>query len=163
MYEETKTQVPEFFPNDLVEYNENKPFLQINGTRVTWYRPTKLQDLLELKSKFGGKAKLIAGNTEVGIETKFKNREYPIMVSITELPELKVLKLQNSSVDKKKWISIGGNVTLSELQDFLLKICAEDGSDAALGDQGFLTALPCVPQKRLSISYACNTKSKKSW
>ena len=60
MYEETKTQVPEFFPNDLVEYNENKPFLQINGTRVTWYRPTKLQDLLELKSKFGGKAKLIA-------------------------------------------------------------------------------------------------------
>ena len=130
MYEETKTQVPEFFPNDLVEYNENKPFLQINGTRVTWYRPTKLQDLLELKSKFGGKAKLIAGNTEVGIETKFKNREYPIMVSITELPELKVLKLQNSNVDKKlSELSIGGNVTLSELQEFLLKICAEDGSD----------------------------------
>ena len=52
------------------------------------------------------------------------------MVSITELPELKVLKLQNSNVDKKlSELSIGGNVTLSELQEFLLKICAEDGSD----------------------------------
>ena len=64
---------------------------------------------------------------QVGIETKFKNREYPIMVSITELPELKVLKLQNSNVDKKlSELSIGGNVTLSRLQEFLLKICAED-------------------------------------
>ena len=92
MYEETKTQVPEFFPNDLVEYNENKPFLQIMELVSPGIGRQMLQDLLELKSKFGGKAKLIAGNTEVGIETKFKNREYPIMVSITELPELKVLK-----------------------------------------------------------------------
>ncbi len=135
-YEETKTTEKDFFPSDLIEYNKNRPFLQINGKRVIWYRPTKLFELLELKKKFTSTAKLIAGNTEVGIETKFKNREYGIMISITQMPDLKILKQEANSGDDVS-LTVGGNVTLSELQNFLLKMIKNDSSEKKFLSRGW--------------------------
>ncbi|CAJ1346809.1 unnamed protein product [Effrenium voratum] len=43
--------------------------LKICGSKVTWYRPTDLASLLLLKQA-EPKAKMVAGNTEVGIEMK---------------------------------------------------------------------------------------------
>lgn len=40
-------------------------FLVLKGKRATWYRPTKLEDLLYLKSEYPH-ARIIVGNTEVG-------------------------------------------------------------------------------------------------
>jgi xanthine dehydrogenase iron-sulfur cluster and FAD-binding subunit A len=40
-------------------------FLVIKGKRTTWYRPTKLDNLLFLKSKYP-EARIVIGNTEVG-------------------------------------------------------------------------------------------------
>jgi xanthine dehydrogenase/oxidase len=40
-------------------------FLVIKGKRATWHRPTKLDDLLFLKSKYP-EARIVVGNTEVG-------------------------------------------------------------------------------------------------
>ena len=50
-------------------------------------RPTTLEGLLELKSKYPT-AKLVVGNTEVGIEMKFKSMAYPHLVGVTHVPEL---------------------------------------------------------------------------
>ena len=40
-------------------------FLEIKGKRTTWYRPTRFEDLLYLKSKYS-EARMVVGNTEVG-------------------------------------------------------------------------------------------------
>ena len=39
--------------------------LVYRGERVTWYRPTTLNSLLDLKAKYCD-AKLVIGNTEIG-------------------------------------------------------------------------------------------------
>ena len=41
-------------------------FLVIKGKRATWYRPTKFEDLLHLKSKYP-EARIVGGNTEIGM------------------------------------------------------------------------------------------------
>ncbi len=43
--------------------------------------------LFKLKSEFPD-ARLVVGNTEVGIEMKFKDARYPILIGVTHIPEL---------------------------------------------------------------------------
>ena len=87
--------------------------LEITKNGVTWHRPSTLQQLLALKKSFP-KAKLITGNTEVGIESRFKNLEYPNLVHTAAVPELSVLKtLSDGSV------TIGGGVTLARIEHHL--------------------------------------------
>ena len=50
-------------------------------------RPTSLEGLLAIKADHPG-AKLVVGNTEVGIEMKFKHAQYPHLVGTTHVPEL---------------------------------------------------------------------------
>ncbi|RZC35629.1 Ald Xan dh C, FAD binding 5, and/or CO deh flav C domain containing protein [Asbolus verrucosus] len=63
------TQEPIFPPELKLSDQYDKEFLTIKGRNVTWFRPTTLQDLLELKSKHP-EAKLVVGNTEIGIEIR---------------------------------------------------------------------------------------------
>jgi xanthine dehydrogenase/oxidase len=93
--------------------------LKLNGfNEIRWYRPLKLKQLLHLKSCFLD-AKLIIGNSEVGVETKFKNAQYKVMISVTHIPELNTLKV------KEDGIHIGSAVRLAQLQNFLKKVIAE--------------------------------------
>ena len=46
-----------------------------------------MQRLLLLK-KAHPEAKLVVGNTEVGIEMKFKDARYPVLIGATHVPEL---------------------------------------------------------------------------
>jgi xanthine dehydrogenase/oxidase len=48
-----------------MDSNFDSQFLVIKGKRATWYRPTKLEDFLYLKSEYP-QARIIVGNTEVG-------------------------------------------------------------------------------------------------
>lgn len=50
-------------------------------------RPTSLAALLALKQQHPD-AKLVVGNTEVGIEMKFKAASYPVLIGTTHVPEL---------------------------------------------------------------------------
>ncbi|CAJ1388961.1 unnamed protein product [Effrenium voratum] len=86
--------------------------LKICGSKVTWYRPTDLASLLLLKQA-EPKAKMVAGNTEVGIEMKFKQCEYPVTISTVAVKELHSLRFED------KTLVIGGAVTLSTLEHFL--------------------------------------------
>ncbi|KAK8445619.1 hypothetical protein SEVIR_9G359200v4 [Setaria viridis] len=93
--------------------------LKLNGFNETrWFRPLKLNQVLHLKSCYPD-AKLIIGNSEVGVETKFKNAHYKVMISVTHVPELNTLKVEEDG------IHIGSAVRLAQLQNFLKRVIAE--------------------------------------
>ncbi|KAL5219138.1 hypothetical protein ABZP36_019822 [Zizania latifolia] len=96
--------------------------LKLNGFNgIRWYRPLKLKQVLHLKSCYPD-AKLINGNSEVGVETKFKNAQYKVLISVTHVPELLTLKV------KEDGIHIGSSVRLAQLQSFLRKVIVEHDS-----------------------------------
>lgn len=101
------------FPPSLKKYEIVSKVLK--GERTTWYRPTTLQELLQLKKEHP-KAKLVIGNTEVGIERKFKNMKYPVVIAPTHVPDL--LKLEKTD----DGVHIGSSVTLSNLQTYLQEL-----------------------------------------
>ncbi|GFH18706.1 uncharacterized protein HaLaN_15554, partial [Haematococcus lacustris] len=80
--------------------------------QVTWHRPVTLEQLLELKATHPA-AKLVVGNTEVGIEMKFKDMKYPILIAPTHVPEL------NSLAVTEQGVTAGAGVTLTRLMTFL--------------------------------------------
>ncbi|XP_072173401.1 xanthine dehydrogenase/oxidase-like [Diadema setosum] len=104
-----------FPPELMLASSDIQKSLVFRGERVTWYRPVSLQEVLELKTKFPD-AKLVAGNTEIGIEMKFGNRVYPTLVSVSHVPELTSMEVNNDG------IVIGSSVTLSRLGQFLKTI-----------------------------------------
>ncbi|KYQ89070.1 xanthine dehydrogenase [Tieghemostelium lacteum] len=98
------------FPPFLMSYH--LPSLEFKGPRVTWYTPSTFDELLKLKALHGN-AKIVVGNTEIGIETKFRNVVYPVIISPTRVAELN----QISSTDDG--IHLGASVTLSEFRQYL--------------------------------------------
>lgn len=86
-----------------------------NGLR--WYRPLKLQDIFDLKARYPD-AKLVVGNTEVGIETRLKSFHYPVLIHVAHIPELNKLTVKDDGLD------IGAAVKLTELAK-VLKIAVD--------------------------------------
>uniref|UniRef100_A0A8C1N623 xanthine dehydrogenase n=1 Tax=Cyprinus carpio TaxID=7962 RepID=A0A8C1N623_CYPCA len=86
--------------------------LRFAGERVLWIQPCSLEELLELKATYPN-AKLVVGNTEVGIEMKFKNLFYPVILAPAYIPELNII--QNT----QDGIQVGASVTLTVLGDVL--------------------------------------------
>ena len=95
------------FPPALMKY----PILPLRlvGNRVTWYRPLSLASLLQLKLDHPD-AKLVVGNTEIGIEMKFKNALYPVIIAPTHVPELCGIVVGESGVE------VGASVTINDLR-----------------------------------------------
>ena len=54
---------------------------------MAWYRPTSLQQLLALRHEHPG-AKVVVGNTELGVEVKFKHCDYPVYLCPTSVKEM---------------------------------------------------------------------------
>ncbi|BFZ07584.1 hypothetical protein BsWGS_10623 [Bradybaena similaris] len=105
------------FPPDLkVNYGKfHGPSHKFVGPNVTWIQPSTLIELTELKARYPD-AKLVVGNTEIGVETKFKNMKYPILISTTNVPELQSVLVGDDGV------TVGASVTLSQLSDELKKV-----------------------------------------
>eukprot|EP00126_Sphaerothecum_destruens_P011311 Sdes_comp20895_c0_seq2m18031 len=64
-------------------------------------------------------AKLICGNTEVGIETKFKNSHYPIVIYCVDIPELSFFTVGKSGLE------LGASLCLSKLMENLSALLNE--------------------------------------
>lgn len=105
------------FPPELI-LRKDISFNLYGSAGMRWYRPLSLQELLDLKSRYP-EAKLVVGNTEVGIEMKFKHAQYKVFVSVTHVPEL------NNLCIKEDGLAIGASVRLTELVKFLKKIISE--------------------------------------
>lgn len=85
---------------------------------LRWFRPTMLQQVLDLKSRYPN-AKLVVGNTEVGIDMKFKNLQYKVLISVSHVPELNTLSV------KEEGLEIGAAVRLTVLQETLRNVIVE--------------------------------------
>uniref|UniRef100_A0A673NAA6 Xanthine dehydrogenase/oxidase n=1 Tax=Sinocyclocheilus rhinocerous TaxID=307959 RepID=A0A673NAA6_9TELE len=101
------------FPPELMSLSKQpQRELRFAGERVLWIQPCSLEELLELKATYPN-AKLVVGNTEVGIEMKFKNLLYPVILAPAYIPELNII--QNT----QDGIQVGASVTLTVLGDVL--------------------------------------------
>jgi xanthine dehydrogenase/oxidase len=96
-----------------------------------WIAPTTLLGLIRVLRDHQPSCKIVVGNTEVGIEMRFKHAEYPTLVhpteTITELYELKV-------VDDV--ISIGACSPLSTVMDRCHELMGKSGHDDDAGKKG---------------------------
>ena len=76
-------------------------------------RPTTLQGLFDLKAMYND-AKLVVGNTEVGIEMKFKSMAYPHLVGVTHIAELNRIEVKFSYLPLIRHSCSGSNLMSSQ-------------------------------------------------
>lgn len=131
------SQPDNMFPKELAEVSSlenqelSKPLMVVDHTDFqgagTWFKPSSLEDLLVLLKEFGGPAgggyKIVVGNTEVGIETKFKHAVYPRLI----YPSESINELYQFSAGSDK-VTIGACTSLSAIQHE----CGELGKDPSL-------------------------------
>lgn len=112
------TQEP-IFPPELLRLKDTpRKQLRFQGERVTWIQASTLQELLEFKAQ-NPHAKLVVGNTEIGIEMKFKSMLYPTMICPAWIPEL-------TSVEHgPEGITFGAACSLSCMEKVLGEAIAE--------------------------------------
>lgn len=102
------SQEPIFPPELKLSDGLDKRSIAFYGKSVTWYRPNNLNDLLTLKLEHPN-AKIIVGNTEVGVEVKFKHFHYPVLIMPNQIPEMNETKITANGVE------FGASVTLMDI------------------------------------------------
>jgi len=129
--------IKRFTPPGFIEYNpdtelifppalkkhEFKP-LSFGNKRKRWFRPTTLDQLLEIKAAYPD-AKVIGGSTETQIEIKFKALSYPMSIYVADIAELRQYAFHDDHVE------IGGNVALTDLESICLEAAARYGEAKA--------------------------------
>ena len=69
-----------------------------SNNEMSWFRPNSLNELLTLKNKFKGRAKIVVGNTELGVEMRAKRSLYPIMIQPNKVLNDQIVFLGNSRI-----------------------------------------------------------------
>lgn len=113
------TQEPIFPPELKLMSSFDEQNLQFHGRDVKWFRPVSLDQLLELKHQHPD-AKLIVGNTEIGVEVKFKHMQYPVLIQTNYISQL------NSISTSDYAMRIGASVTLQDMENAMkvaMKTC----------------------------------------
>ncbi|XP_077580896.1 xanthine dehydrogenase/oxidase isoform X1 [Stigmatopora nigra] len=108
------------FPPELMSLSKNQKTrsLRFSSPRVVWFQPANLDEFLDLKCKHPD-ARVVVGNTEVGIEVKFKNLLYPVILAPSFIPELhRVTHVDNGIV-------FGAACTLTQMGEVLKKAVKE--------------------------------------
>lgn len=107
------SQEPIFPPELKLNDSYDQQTLEFRNERnVVWFRPTNLDQLLKFK-KSHPTAKIIVGNTEVGVEVKFKHFDYKFLVNPTQVEELARITVTEDG------LKVGSAVTLMALQNAL--------------------------------------------
>ncbi|KAM7523403.1 hypothetical protein LguiA_013305 [Lonicera macranthoides] len=101
---------------------------------LKWYRPLTLQHVLVLKARYPN-AKFVVGNTEVGIETRLKRIQYPVLISVIHIPELNTLSVKDDGLE------IGSAVRLSELLETFRRVTSERSSYETSSCRAFIEQL----------------------
>ncbi|KAJ8045748.1 Xanthine dehydrogenase/oxidase [Holothuria leucospilota] len=101
------------FPPELMMRNRRgKRDIVFKSDRLKWFQPQTMERLLNLKAIYPA-AKLVIGNSEIGVEIKFKNQDYPVIINARHIPELNRVECRNDGV------YTGASVTLTVLKKFL--------------------------------------------
>ena len=105
------------FPPELTLKSDlmHKQPLLFKGPQMAWFRPVSLAELLRLKETYP-EAKLVVGNSELGVEMKFKKMAYPVMIQPNRVPELSRINITEEG------IVAGASVTWSSLEDVIMSL-----------------------------------------
>ncbi|XP_051979767.1 aldehyde oxidase 6 [Xyrauchen texanus] len=87
------------------------------GERMTWISPGSLDELLQLKADYP-QAPIVMGNTNIGLDIKFKGIFHPIIISPTRVPEL--FKVSQ----KPEGVCVGAGCSMSVLKSVLERNCS---------------------------------------
>ncbi|CAI5525077.1 unnamed protein product [Closterium sp. Naga37s-1] len=82
-------------------------------SRAVWFRPITLRQLLALREVFPA-AKVVAGNTEVGVEMRFKGLSPPAYIHVAAIPVLSEIS------QSEHGITVGAAASLSALRQAML-------------------------------------------
>ncbi|KAL1637206.1 hypothetical protein SLS56_000865 [Neofusicoccum ribis] len=117
------------FPPGLWKH-EKKPLCFGNDKKI-WFRPTTLQQLVELKNAYPS-AKLVGGASEVQVEVRFKNSDFAVSVYVSDIEELQETKLPQSEAewDSMSQIYLGANTPLTELEHICKAVHSKLGQRA---------------------------------
>ena len=105
------------FPPRLTRYTPSEMLIQNDAVSVTWYQPTTLASLLEFRAAHP-ESRVVVGNTEVGIEVKFKAMSYSHLVNPSHVPECTLLALEEGG------LRVGSAVSLETLKGFVSSLTA---------------------------------------
>ncbi|XP_053612796.1 xanthine dehydrogenase-like [Plodia interpunctella] len=107
-----RNQEPIFPPELKLSNKYDDSYLYFQSNNVTWIRPKNIDEILFLKHKYPH-GKIVVGNTEVGVEMKIKNKNYPILIHPTFIAEMNICQVKNNA------IVVGAAISLTELQQVL--------------------------------------------
>ncbi|XP_017610816.1 xanthine dehydrogenase 1-like isoform X4 [Gossypium arboreum] len=109
--------------------------LNLNGLGgLKWYRPLTVKDVLELKEKYPN-AKLLVGNTEVGIEMRLKRMPYQVLISVAHVPELNIINVKDDGIE------IGSAVRLTELLNLFREVVTQRPANETSACKAFIEQL----------------------
>lgn len=106
-------QPSDLFPNALMK-PPTSPLIVVDRSfhkAGTWFKPTTLAELLSLTNQYKGQCKIVVGNTEVGIETKFKYSVFPRII----FPSQSITSIFSIG-EEQDHLRIGSCVSLSLIQ-----------------------------------------------
>ncbi|KAJ2950078.1 hypothetical protein O0L34_g11418 [Tuta absoluta] len=106
------TQEPIFPPELKLNDRFSEAYTFYKGENTVWVRPKTLKDLLKLKKEIP-ESKIVVGNTEVGVEIKFKKQTYPILLYPSLIKEMGQYKVTD------KGVVVGAATSLTDLYNFL--------------------------------------------
>uniref|UniRef100_A0A914EMA0 Xanthine dehydrogenase n=2 Tax=Acrobeloides nanus TaxID=290746 RepID=A0A914EMA0_9BILA len=115
-YDETQELI---FPAELKLNKWHRKSFYMSKDGFTWYQPNSLEELLKLKSAYPN-SRLISGNTEIGVEMKFRFIEAPMAINIKQVPELREYNLDN-----EKGLYLGMGLSLNEVKQLMEKYIAK--------------------------------------
>ncbi|XP_059046413.1 xanthine dehydrogenase-like [Achroia grisella] len=121
------SQEPIFPPDLKLNKYYSESYLTFKGKNIVWIRPRKLEDLLLLKYKYPN-GKIIVGNTEIGVEMKFKKMKFPILLSPTMIPEMNICSVTHEG------ITIGAAVSLNDIHCFINTQLGHDNTKERIFD-----------------------------
>lgn len=110
-----KNRTEPIFPPALMKF-EAVPILLVNDG-YHWFQPIDLDSMLKYKMQHPS-SRIVVGNSEVGIETKFKGLDYKHIINPIHVPELKVMTCEATGV------RIGASVTLNAFRSFIQTLTA---------------------------------------
>jgi xanthine dehydrogenase/oxidase len=119
------------FPPALRKYERNALYYG-NSTQI-WLRPVSLEQLLLIKDAYPS-AKLVGGSSEVQVEVRFKNSSFPISVYISDIEELRDIKIPDVREEllSLRELVLGANAPLTEVERICMELYAKIGQRASV-------------------------------
>jgi xanthine dehydrogenase/oxidase len=116
------------FPPALWKY-EPKALCYGNDRKI-WFRPTKFEQLVELKDAYPS-AKLVSGASEVQVEVRFKNSDFAVSVYISDITELKQTEVPiDAELENAEELVVAANTPLTQLEEICKTVYEKLGKRA---------------------------------